>query len=84
MNWGQFKDSVYHLSLAGAVVASWSLTLEATGSNPFHDKYLGKTQQCLKNLFQYEPEVHASCHEYHREFRRIWNFGLLHGTEKLC
>ena len=26
MNWGQFKDPLSHVSLAGAVVASWSLT----------------------------------------------------------
>ena len=26
MNWGQFKESVSHLCLVGAVVASWSLT----------------------------------------------------------
>ena len=39
MNWGQFKDPVSHIYLDGAVVASWSLTLEATGLNPFNDKY---------------------------------------------
>ena len=26
MNWGQFKDPVSHICLAGAVVVSWSLT----------------------------------------------------------
>ena len=39
MNWAQFKDPVSHICLAGAVVASWSLTLEITGSNPFNGKY---------------------------------------------
>ena len=39
MNWGQFKDPVYHMSLAGTVIASWSLTLEDTGSNSFNDMY---------------------------------------------
>ena len=39
MNWAQFKDPVSHICLAGAVVASWSLTLEITGSNPFSGKY---------------------------------------------
>ena len=34
MNWTQFKDPVSHLCLAGAVVASWSLTQEVVGSNP--------------------------------------------------
>ena len=35
MNWSQFKDSDSHMRLAGAVVASWSLTLGVAGSNPF-------------------------------------------------
>ena len=34
MDWGQFKDLVYHLSLAGIVVASGSLTQEMAGSSP--------------------------------------------------
>ena len=28
MNWAQLKDPVSHMCLAGAVVASWSLTQE--------------------------------------------------------
>ena len=28
MNWAQFKDLVSHMCLAGAVLASWSLTQE--------------------------------------------------------
>ena len=39
MNWGQFKDPVSHLCVAGAVVPSWSLTLVAAGSNLFDDKF---------------------------------------------
>ena len=35
MNWGQFKDPVSHMCLAGAVVASWPLIGEVAGSNPF-------------------------------------------------
>ena len=35
MNWAQFKDPVSHMCLAGAVVASWSLTQEVASSNPF-------------------------------------------------
>ena len=31
MNWAQFKDPVSQMCLAGAVVASWSLTQEMTG-----------------------------------------------------
>ena len=34
MNQSKFKDPVSHVCLAGAVVASWSLTQEVTGSNP--------------------------------------------------
>ena len=32
-----FKDPVSYMCLAGAVVASWSLTQEMTGSSPFKD-----------------------------------------------
>ena len=35
MNWGQFKDPVCHMCLAGTVVASWSLMQEMAGSSPF-------------------------------------------------
>ena len=35
MNQGQFNDPVPHMCLAGAVVASWSLTQEMAGLNPF-------------------------------------------------
>ena len=35
MTKGQFKDLVSHMCLAGAVVASWFLTQEVVGSNPF-------------------------------------------------
>ena len=35
MNWAQFKDPTTHMCLAGVVVASWSLTQEVAGSNPF-------------------------------------------------
>ena len=37
MNWGQFKDPVSYVYLAGAVVASWSLTRGdwVAGSSPF-------------------------------------------------
>ena len=33
MNWTQFKDPLGYPCLAGAVVASWSLTQEVVGSN---------------------------------------------------
>ena len=39
MNWSKFQDPVSHRCLAGAVVASWSLTLEVADSSPFKDKY---------------------------------------------
>ena len=35
LNWGQFKDPVFHMCLAGTVVASWSQTQEVAGLNPF-------------------------------------------------
>ena len=35
MNWSKFKDHVSNICLAGAVVASWSLTQEVGGLNPF-------------------------------------------------
>ena len=35
MTWGQFKDPLCYLCLAGAVVASWSLTQEVAGLNTF-------------------------------------------------
>ena len=35
MNWAKFKDPVSHMCLAGAVVASWSITQEVAGSSPF-------------------------------------------------
>ena len=35
MNWAQFKDPASHMCLAGAAVASWSLTQEVAGLSPF-------------------------------------------------
>ena len=35
----QFKDPVSHMCLAGAVVASWSLTPEVAGLNQFNNNY---------------------------------------------
>ena len=36
MNWTKFQDPVSHMCLAGTVLASWSLTQEVAGSNPFN------------------------------------------------
>ena len=36
---GSFKDPVSNMCLAGAVVASWSLTQEVAGSMPFNGYY---------------------------------------------
>ena len=36
MNWDQLKDPVSHMCLAGAVVASWSLTQVVAGSSSFN------------------------------------------------
>ena len=35
MNWGQFKNPLCHISLAGAVVVSWSQTQEVASLNSF-------------------------------------------------
>ena len=35
MNWGEFKDPVSHMYLAGIVVAFWSLTQEMAGLSLF-------------------------------------------------
>ena len=35
MNWALYKDPVFHMCLAGAVLASWSLVQEVAGSNAF-------------------------------------------------
>ena len=35
MNWAQFKDPVFSMCLAGAVVTYWSLAEEVTGLTPF-------------------------------------------------
>ena len=45
-HWAQFKDPVSHMCLAGAVVASWSLTQEVACSNNVFKMFshLGKTQ----------------------------------------
>ena len=42
MNLGQFKDRVFHMCLAGAAVASWTLTQEVVGWQVW--KHLGKNQ----------------------------------------
>ena len=33
VDWGQFKDCISHMCLAGTVLASWSLTQEVVGFN---------------------------------------------------
>ena len=59
MNWAQFKVSVFHMCLAGTVVAAWSLTQEVTGSSPFNDKYflslnsLNSVKAFRKNFTEY-------------------------------
>ena len=35
MNWAEFKYPVSHVCLAGAMVASWTLTQEVAGSSTF-------------------------------------------------
>ena len=43
MNWAQFHN-VSQMSLAGAVVASWSLTHEVASLSLFNDKYFFVTE----------------------------------------
>ena len=43
MNWAQFKNPLSHLCLAGVVVASWSLIVQATRSKSFNDNFSAKT-----------------------------------------
>ena len=64
MNWGQIKDPVYRLCLAGTVVASWSVTLEATNSNPFNNEYFSSLNS-LKTFWQ-NSTVRRSMHDCHR------------------
>ena len=50
MNWGQFKDALFHLCLLGSLVTHWSLTQEVTGLN---DKYFSHWIQRIQE-FQIE------------------------------
>ena len=52
MNWSQFKDLAYHLSFIGAVVASWSLTLETTGLDPLMKIFLSLNSANSVNTFR--------------------------------
>ena len=47
VNQGQFKDPASHMCLAGAVVASWSLTQGVAGSNPFNDEVSVTWDRCV-------------------------------------
>ena len=67
----QFKDSVSHMCLAGAVVASWSLIQEVADSSPFtvmtnnfqriQGKILEKTQIDLTES-NCDQHVVLTCH----------------------
>ena len=67
MNWSQFKKPVSHMCVDGAVVASWSLTQEVTGSNPFivitntfyHSLNLGKTRISLSQTISLKRNWNA-------------------------
>ena len=72
MNSAEFKDPVSHLCLTCAVVASYSLTQEVTGSNPFtvmknifftkfSKKHLGKTPLSEQRL---NSETHWFVYRY--------------------
>ena len=51
MNCGQFRDPAYHMCHAGTVVASWSLTQEMTGLNPFNNKYFQSLNTASSAIF---------------------------------
>ena len=78
----QFKDPVSHVCLAGAVVASLSLTLKVTSSNPFNEKYfihwiqwkhLGKTQ-LLKQILKFPgPSYHTTIFLGHKMENCLWH-----------
>ena len=56
MNWGQVKDPVSQVRLAGAVVASWSPKHEVTGSNNLFTvilvkKFMEKSNKIVNNIF---------------------------------
>ena len=65
MNYGQFKDSVPHICLTGAVVVSWSLMQEMEGSRPltvmtaFRENAIvsqyTQTDQDTANIYPNEP-----------------------------
>ena len=59
----QLKDPLSHMCLAGSVVASWSLTLETTGSIPFNDIFWSLNSANLVKTFRenLNVSVHLLC-----------------------
>ena len=66
MNWGEFKDPVFHMCLAAIVVASWSLTLEVAGSNHCNNKYF---------QFLNSPNSVKTFRENSNECKVVWATG---------
>ena len=51
MTWGQFKDSLSYMCLAGFMVTTWSLTQEVAGFNNIFDKICSLNSVNLMTTF---------------------------------
>ena len=82
MNWTQFKDPVSHICLAGAVVASWSLTQEVASSSPSNDKYflwqnsLNSVRKKIVHLGLYTKLTLTTFHFPYGRWEEIPNFNF--------
>ena len=59
MNRAQFKDPVSIICIAGAVVASRSLTQEVAGLSPFNDKFLSLNS--LNSVKTFRKKLYCDC-----------------------
>ena len=50
MIWGQSKDPVSHMCLAGTIVAFWSLTQEVEGLSPFTERTIFLSLTMLNSM----------------------------------
>ena len=79
MNWAQFKDPVSHMCLAGAVVASWSLTPRGgwvAGSIPFTvmtNIFVTEFREFIENIQENStvPVTHLIIHHNSTGARRL-------------
>ena len=70
MNWAQFKDSVSHMCLAGAVVESWSLTQVVEGSTLLMTNIL--SLNLLNSVKTFRKNSTDSCIRHHFDWARIY------------